>query len=79
MASQADVDTLRTLAASGVTMVQFADGRRVQYASPKEMLDAASRLEALIPTATFERTTRIGTERDDGMSTTWPVYPYARY
>ena len=48
MATQEDVDALRSAAARGIVSVRFADGRQVTYAGPREMLEAASHMQALV-------------------------------
>lgn len=65
MATQAQVDALRTAAATGVLEVRFADGRTVKYASPKELLDAAAQMQALIASTDFGRTTLAAFDRTE--------------
>jgi hypothetical protein len=57
MATQAEIDALRSAAARGVLEVRGSDGRTVKYASPSEMLKVAAEIEGLLTTATFQRTT----------------------
>lgn len=63
MASQSDIDALRSAAARGVLEVRFADGRSVKYASPSEMLTAAAQLQGAATTE-FQRTTFASFARD---------------
>jgi hypothetical protein len=64
MATQAEVDALRTNAARGVLEVRAADGSTVKYASPAEMLRVADALESRIGTVAFNRTTFASFARD---------------
>jgi hypothetical protein len=64
MATQAEVDALRSAAARGILKVRFADGREVTYATPEQMLTTASRLEQQVAGDPFERTTYTDFRRD---------------
>ena len=66
MPTQDDVDTLRGLAAQGIVKVRFSDGREVMYATPQQMLDAASQLQSLVTvTAAAARTTLSSFDRSE--------------
>jgi len=50
--TSSDADTLRAAIASGAKLVQYADGRRVEYQTIKEMIAAIATIEAAIAAAT---------------------------
>jgi hypothetical protein len=64
MATQSEVDALRSAAARGVQEVRFSDGRTVRYASLTEMLQTAATLEQQISGGEFNRSTTTSFSRD---------------
>jgi hypothetical protein len=64
MATQAEIDALRSAAARGVLEVRHADGRMVKYATPQQLLDAAAQLQVMVSGSDFSRTTTSSFARD---------------
>jgi hypothetical protein len=65
MATQAEIDALRSAAAKGVLQVRLPNGSQVVYATPQQMLDAAAQLQAQLAGSDFDRTTLAGFDRTE--------------
>jgi len=55
--TQADIDKLKAIRASGAKSITFSDGRRVEYHSPAELDGAIAAAEAELSGSTAGRST----------------------